>query len=149
MVKLSVQNLLQNHLVHQPFVNITYCCFTTSERTWENKLFCDALDFIKRWLGNRTFFSNYIMMCWFPRAEALFCRPIQIFGYGCGFLWGSSLLLACCTLIFLIGYSNPAAEGQIDIQHASVIRQQQLRILRRTWLTPIPPKSASCYLNVG
>lgn len=114
------------------------------------KKLCDTLDFIMRWLGNTGhFFSNYIMMCWLPRAEGLFCRPIQIFGYGCGFPRGSFSFLACCTIIFLIGCSKPAAEGQIDIQHTSVIRQQQLHIHTRIGARLSSPKSASCDLNVG
>lgn len=38
--------------------------------------------------------------------------------------------VSCTTLISLIGSLNPTAEGQIDIQPASVIRQRQLHILK-------------------
>lgn len=41
-----------------------------------------------------------------------------------------SLTVSCTTLISLIGSLNPTAEGQIDIQPASVIRQRQLHILK-------------------
>lgn len=58
---------------------------------------------------------------------------ILIFGYGYGFPRVSSLLFSCSTLIFLIGFLGPTAEGQIDIQRATVIRQQQLRSLINSW----------------
>lgn len=41
-----------------------------------------------------------------------------------------SSTVSCTTLISLIGSLNPTAEGQIDIQPASVIRQRQLHILK-------------------
>ena len=41
-----------------------------------------------------------------------------------------SSTVSCTTLISLIGSLSPTAEGQIDIQPASVIRQRQLHILK-------------------
>uniref|UniRef100_A0A673INI3 C2H2-type domain-containing protein n=1 Tax=Sinocyclocheilus rhinocerous TaxID=307959 RepID=A0A673INI3_9TELE len=74
----------------------------------------------------------YYFCATFPSAAALFSclgangRYLNLC-YGYGFPRVSSLLLSCSTLIFLIGFLGPTAEGQIDIQQATVIRQQQLR----------------------
>lgn len=72
---------------------------------------------------------------------------IWIFGYGYGFPRVSSLLLSCSTLIFLIGFLGPTAEGQIDIQQATVIRQQQLRSLINSW-SLCPSEISVMWLNV-
>lgn len=99
-------------------------------------------------MSNQVIHENYFL-CEIPRGrEIIFLlgRYLNL----CLWTWfpkGLLLLLSCSTLIFLIGFLGPTAEGQIDIQQATVIRQQQLRSLINSW-SLCPSEISTMWLNV-